>query len=124
MCERGYHLLRRPSLRAKIADAAVAVRLAQFLRGRLHEQRVMKKRGLLGSPEQPREENLPPCGVEQIFTANYEIHVLEPVVDGDGELIRPIPVAISNQHVAALRARLLRLRAQPQIVESHDAVVE
>ena len=84
----------------------------------------MKKSGRLGSPEQPCKENLPSSGVEQIFAANDEVHALRPVVDGDRELIRPVPVAIPNEYVAALCERLLGLRTQPQIVESHDAVVE
>ena len=84
----------------------------------------MEKRRWLGSPEQPPKENLPSCGVEQILAANDEVDVLEPVVDSDRELVRPIPFAIANEHIAALRARLLDLRPQPKVVEPHHAVVE
>ena len=74
--------------------------------------------------EQPREQNLAACGVEQVLAAHDEVDVLNPVVHGDGELVGPVAFAIAHRHVTALLVRMLCLRAEPQIVEANNALVE
>src|SRR6478752_1120414 len=52
------HLLRRPAPRPQLADAAVAVRLAQLLRRRLHDQRMVEEDRRLRPAQQTRQLNL------------------------------------------------------------------
>ena len=73
-------------------------------------------RGLLAS-EETREAGLPSGGLQQVDAANDDVDALAPVVDGDGELIGPVPMPIAQQHVAALRGWNLALRTQPEVVE-------
>ena len=57
--------------------------------------------------QQTGKLNLAPGGLEQVFAANHEIDVLQPVVDRHSKLIRPVSVAISYEQVSALRSRIL-----------------
>lgn len=84
----------------------------------------MEKSRRVGSAEQPREQDLTPGGVEQILAAHDEVDVLRPVVHRDSELVGPVAFAIADEQIAALIAWMLRLRTQPKIVETDDAVVE
>src|SRR6185437_7884542 len=74
--------------------------------------------------QQPRELNLPPGGIEQIFTPNDEVHALLPVVDDDGKLVGPVAVAVACHEIAALQRRLLHLRTEAEIVEALDRRAE
>jgi hypothetical protein len=49
----------RQSARAQIADAGIAVRLAQFLIRTLHDQWMVQKCRRLGAPEQAGNSDLP-----------------------------------------------------------------
>ena len=52
--------------------------------------------------DQPGELNLAAGRIEQILAANDEVHVLQPVVDDDRELIRPVAMSIADEQIAAL----------------------
>src|ERR1051326_5731739 len=82
-----------------------------------------ESRWILAS-EQPRDLDLAAGRREEVVAANDERHSLHEIVDGRGELIRPVAFAVADDDVAALRRRLLLLRTVPQIVESLDRVVE
>ncbi len=111
-------------LRAQLADPGVAVRLAQLLRGALHDERMVKKRRRLGTAEQARQLNLPARGFQQVVATDDERHALQPVVDRDGELVGPVPVAIARQQIAALLGGPLLLRPVTPVVESLDRRLE
>jgi hypothetical protein len=52
--------------------------------------------------EQAGELNLPAGRIEEILAAYDEVHLLQPVIDDDGELIGPVAVSIANEQIAAL----------------------
>src|SRR4051812_6699496 len=77
----------------------------------------MQKLRRLRAPEKTRQLDLPAGGLQQILAADDVRDTLHVIVDGGGELVRPVPRAIANQHVAALLGRPLLLRTEPQIDE-------
>src|SRR5262245_54263481 len=78
----------------------------------------------LGASEQAGELNLPARRRQQIVAADDERHPLDVVVDGRGELVRPVALAILHQQIAALLRRSLFLRSVPEIDESLDGRLE
>ena len=52
--------------------------------------------------DETSELYLPSSRIEQILAAYDEIHVLQPIVDNDGELIRPVAMPIAREQIAAL----------------------
>ena len=80
----------------------------------------MKKGRRTLAAEQTAELDLAAGGIEQILTAYDEVHVLQPVVDDDGKLIRPVAVAIADEEIAALFRGALLLAPKPTIVELLD----
>ena len=54
------------------------------------------------APEQSGELNLPAGRIEEILAAYDKVHVLQPVVHDDGELIGPVTLSIANEQIAAL----------------------
>jgi hypothetical protein len=114
------HRVGAPSFRAQIAHTCIAVGFAQLPGRGLHQEIVMKKRRWMPAPEQSCELNLPAGRVEQILAAYDEVHVLQPVIDDDGELIGPVAVSIADQQIAALFGGLLLLPPKPEIVEPFD----
>ena len=76
--------------------------LLSFCVARLHQQRMMKKRRRLSPAEQAGELNLTAGRIEQVLTANDEIHALQPVIDDDGKLIRPVAVPIADEQISTL----------------------
>jgi len=91
--------------------------LAQFESVRIRQQRVVEKPNGVCPSEYLRQENLPTGGREEIFATDDEIAPVPKIVDDDGKLIRPLPVAISQEKVSALLGRGLQLRTQQQVVE-------
>src|SRR4029077_3274167 len=85
------------------------------------DERMMQELGRLGAADQPRELHLTACGGEGVVAADYERHALYVVVHGRRELIRPVPVAIAQQQIAALLRRPLRLRTVAAIDEALPA---
>jgi hypothetical protein len=93
-------VFRAPSFCAQIADAGIAVGFTQLLRRRLHQQRMMKKRGGLLSPEQAGQLDLAAGRIDQVLTADDEIHSLPPVIDDDRKLIRSVAMAVAEKYVS------------------------
>ena len=52
------------------------------------------------------------------------VMLLDEIVHGHGELIRPVAVAIAHEQIAALRHRVLLLRSQHRVVERLHARIE
>jgi len=121
---RGNHIFRRPSSRFQIADACVAVGLAQLLLRRLHDQRMVQERRRLLATEQSRNSDLAAGRREQVDSSDHVIDVLPPVIDRDGELIRPVAVPIAQEHVAALLLRILLLETEPFVYERLDTRID
>ncbi len=74
----------------------------------------MEKPRRRGASEEPREADLPAGRRQEILAAHDEADLLLPVVDRDGELIRPVAAAIANQRIAALFGRI-RYEAPPPL---------
>ena len=70
----------------------------------------MKERRRIRTAQEPRELNLPACGVQQIDATHDVSHTLQPVVDDNGKLIRPVAEPVAEQKVAALFGGRLLLR--------------
>src|SRR5262245_58221713 len=81
---------------------------------------MMKEGRRLLAPQRPRQLDLPPRRYQQVVAAYDERHLLCRVVNGRGELIGPMAVAIAHQKVAALLRRTLFLRAVTEVEESFD----
>src|SRR3954447_1197713 len=64
------HLFRRPAAVAQRADAGRAIRLAQFLIPRFHDQRMVQELRRLLAAEQPRELDLSPCRGEEVVATD------------------------------------------------------
>src|SRR6476661_3998285 len=67
--------------------------------------------------EQARQSNLPSRRGEQVFPANHVGDLLQVIVDGGDELIRPVAEAIAHQQVAALLRWVLLLRPEELVEE-------
>src|SRR6266496_1384901 len=64
------------------------------------------------------ELNLPAGRFQEVVAANHVGHALNVVVHGDRELIRPVPLAIADQQIAALLRGPLLLRSVPEVDEA------
>src|SRR5687767_9772208 len=71
--------------------------------------------------DEPGEAKLTSRRIEQIDTANDVGDPLRVIVDRDGELIGPVTEAVAHQHVPALPAWILFLRAQQFVEEALGA---
>ena len=60
--------------------------------------------------------------VQQVLPANHDVDVVCHVIDGDRELIGPLPVSIAHEQVAALLGGRLLHVAESPILERLDAV--
>ena len=114
------HLCWSQTAATEVPNGCVAVRLAQLLSWRLHDERVMKERRRVLASEQSSEGNLPPGRWQEILAADDEVDLLSEVIDNDAELIRPVAVAIADQHVAALLLWILQLRSEAFVDEPFD----
>src|SRR5688572_11724479 len=114
----------RHPCRTKIADAGIAVRFAQLLRRRLHQQRMMEKLRRFLAAEKPRELNLAAGGRQEVVAANHQRHALDSVVHGDRELIGPVAIAVADEQIAALLGGPLLQRSMTEIVEELDRWLE
>jgi hypothetical protein len=85
---------------------------------------MMEERRRLLTPKESRDPDLSAGGREKVDTANDVIHTLLPVINRNGELIRPVAVTIAQQHVAALLFRILALASKPPIVELLNARID
>ena len=86
----------------EIAHARVAICLAQLLRRGLHHQWVVQELWRRRTPDETRELNLPARGRQQVVAAYDVRHALIDIVNSNGELIRPIPLSVDGEEVAAL----------------------
>src|SRR5215831_19393618 len=84
----------------------------------------MQESGRLGASEQPRQLHLAPRGLEQIVAADDERDILDEIVHGCGELVRPVAFAIADEQIAALFVRALLPRPVTQVDEALDARIE
>ena len=82
----------------------------------------MKKCRRMLAAEQTGKLDLAAGRVEQILTAYDEVYALQPVIDDDRKLIRPVAVSIASEHITALLERPLLLRPEPNILEPLDAL--
>ena len=80
----------------------------------------MKKCRWTLAADQPGDLNLAAGRIEQILSSNDEVHVLQPVIDDDRELIGPVAVSIADEQIAALFGGLLLLPPKPEIVEQFE----
>ena len=110
-------LFRRPPRCAKLGQSGVMRRLAQLAAVRVPEEGMMEDGGRRRAPEQAGEPELAAGGGEEILAADHEVDPLFPIVDGDGELIGPLAMAVAHEEIAALCHRVLGLWAEPQIIE-------
>ena len=62
----------------------------------------MKERRRFWAAQEPRQLYLPTCGVQKIDSAYDVSHLLQPVVDDNGELVRPVAASVPKEKVAAL----------------------
>ena len=115
-----YHLSCGPPAVPQIANGSIPVGLAQLLRRRLHDQRVMEKVRGRSAAEQTRQLNLAAGGYQQIVAPNDERHALHVVIDRHRKLIGPVPVTIPGQQVAALLERPLLQPSMTPIDEALD----
>ena len=81
----------------------------------------MKKCRRLLTAKQAGELNLAAGRIEQIVTAYDEVDALQPVIDDDRKLIRPVAMPIADEQITALFEGLLLLRPEPKVVEPLDA---
>jgi hypothetical protein len=91
------------------AHTRIAVRLAQLLCRRFHDQGVMSENWRLRTTKQARQHDLPTGGIEQILTSNHQGDSLERVVGGGSPLVGPVSKTITDQKIAALPRRRLLL---------------
>ena len=70
--------------------------------------------------QQPAKCQLPTRRIEQVGAPYDEIHSLTQIVHHHGELVGPVAQPVPKQEIAALRRRLLRLRAEEPILEPFD----
>ena len=71
----------------------------------------------LRAADESRQAELASGGVEDVLAADDEVDALFVVVHDDGELIRPVAVTVADEHVAALRVGVLRLRTEAKVGE-------
>ena len=81
---------------------------------------MVEERGGRLASEQTRDADLPAGRREQILTANHQVDLLTEIVDGHGELIRPVAQTIADQYIAALQRRILLLQSQSLVDERLD----
>src|SRR5262245_2193867 len=84
----------------------------------------MEEDGRRGAAEQASQADLAARRGEEVRPADHQVDALPPVVDGDGELIRPVPLSVPDQQIAALSARVLGLVAEPRVLEGLGARLE
>jgi len=75
-----------------------------------------------GIAQQPSQHTLASGGRQQVGAPHHRVHPLQGVVNHHGQLIRPQPVGPAYGEIAHLARHVLRLRAQPTIVERLDAL--
>ena len=109
---------------AQLPDSRVAVGFAEFLRCRLHDERVVQELWRLGAADKTRELQLPAGGREQIVATDHERDALHQVVHRRGELVGPLAVAIAHEQIAALLRRPLLLQTVTQVDEALDGRLE
>lgn len=105
------------------ADTGGASGLAEFQSIVTENQRVMEV-ARRGPPwtrsrfhQHPGKAELTSGRREEIGPACDQRNSLTKIVNGDGKLVRPLPMAIPDEEVAALVGRRLRLGSEEQIVE-------
>ena len=106
------HLSRADALLTQIADRRRALLLAQLLSVQIAYQRVVVEGRPLDRAEHSCESQLATSRLQQVFSSHDEIHAVAHVIDGDRELIAPVPVPVAQQQIPALVPRFLPLRAQ------------
>ena len=106
-----------PSGMTQSAHTRIAVRLAQLLCRRFHDEGVMSEDWRLRTTEQARQHDLPTGGIEQILTSNHQGDSLERVVGGGSPLIGPVSKTITDQEIAALPRRRLLLSPDKRVIE-------
>src|SRR5262249_54369489 len=84
----------------------------------------MEKLRRLSTPEEPRELNLAAGRCQQVVAPDDERHTLYMVVNGCGELVRPVAFAIADEQIATLLRRPLLLWTVTQVDEALDARLE
>jgi len=70
---------------------------------------MVQERRRLRAAQQSRQLNLTAGRCEQIDAADHQVHSLDVIVHGRGELIGPVAVAIAREQIAALLGRPLLL---------------
>ena len=91
--------------------------LAQFRPRLVAHQRMMEIPGRFRSAEHPSEANLPSRRRQKILATDNEVDAVPDVVDGNGELVAPLPKPVAQQQVAALALGTLGLRTQEAVPE-------
>src|SRR5687768_1640816 len=80
---------------------------------------MMREARRYGPAEATRQLDLLARRLHQVLTANHEVHPLIEIVDGDRELVSPVPQPIPHRDVAVLRRYELPPPGQ-QIVDDLD----
>ena len=106
------HALGRPSGEPQVAHAGVAVSTCSTSASATSSPADDERTAAAASRPRSRANRIcRPVESKQVVAADHEIDSLRRVIDGDGELIRPVALAIAQQQVAALSRGILRLRA-------------
>ena len=73
---------------------------------------MVEKQRRIQPAQEPGQLKLPAGRLQQIHPSDDMSDALKPVVDDNGELIRPVAVPVAEQHVSALLRGPLLLWAQ------------
>ena len=90
--------------------------LGKFFAVYVGDEPVVEVDGRFVTAEQAHQGNLPGGGTPDVFAADHVRYPLVDVVDADGELVRPLAVAVADGEVPALLLGILAKVSQPQVV--------
>ena len=88
------------------------------------DERVMHENWSISASQHPRQPQLTAGRRHEIGPAYHQRDTLPEVIDCDGELVAPVPVAVSREQVTALLGWRLRLPAKQPIVEDFVSICE
>ncbi len=109
------HVAGAPAGRPQVDNSRIPIRFAEFVRGRLHDERMVGETRRRRPSQKPRQSNLEFGRRGEIAPTNHQIDALMEVVNRHRELIRPVALPVPYYGIASSSRHAGDLRGQQQI---------